>query len=73
MHVIFGHDLRGHEGVAPHDIVWHSDVAGELGRGHVLSVDLEAGRHLITATVPGGGANDRVQKTGIIVVGGRGR
>ena len=66
-------DLRGHEGIAPHDIVWHSDVAGELGRGHVLSVDLEPGRHLITATIPGGGANDWVQKTGIIVVGGRAR
>ena len=66
-------DLRGHEGIAPHDIVWHSDVGGELGRGHMLSVDLEPGRHLITATIPGGGANDRVQKTGIIVVGGRGR
>ena len=66
-------DLRGHEGVAPHDIVWHSDVAGELGRGHALSVDLEPGRHMITATIPGGGANDRVQKTGIIVVGGRAR
>ncbi len=66
-------DLRGHAGVAPHDIVWHSDVGGELGRGHVLSVDLEPGRHLVTATIPGGGANDRVQATGIIIVGGRGR
>ena len=65
-------DLRGHEGVAPHEIVWHSDLAGELGRGHMLSVDLEEGRHLITATIPGG-ASDRVQETGIIIVGGRGR
>jgi hypothetical protein len=65
-------DLRGHEGVAPHEIVWHSDLAGELGRGHMLSVDLEEGRHLITATIPGG-ASDRVQATGIIIVGGRGR
>ena len=31
-------DLRGHEGVAPHEIVWHSDLDGELGRGHMLSV-----------------------------------
>ena len=56
-------DLRGHEGVAPHEIVWHSDLAGELGRGHMLSVDLEEGRHLITATIPGGarrpGSGDR--------------
>jgi hypothetical protein len=66
-------DLRGHAGVAPHDIVWHSDVGGELGRGHVLSVDLEPGRHLVTATIPGGGANDRVQATGIIIVGERSR
>ena len=65
-------DLRGHESVAPHEIVWHSDLAGELGHGHILSVDLEEGRHLITATIPGG-ANDRVQATGIIIVGGRGR
>ena len=65
-------DLRGHEGVAPHEIVWHSDVAGELGRGHMLRVDLEEGRHQITATIPGG-ASDRVQTTGIIIVSGRGR
>ena len=65
-------DLRGHAGVTPHEIVWHSDIEGELGRGHMLSIDLEEGRHLITATIPGG-ANDRVQKTGIIIVGGRGR
>ena len=65
-------DLRGHAGVAPHEIMWHSDLAGELGRGHTLSVDLEQGRHLITATIPGG-ASDRVQATGIIIVGGRQR
>ncbi len=65
-------DLRGHEGVGPHDIAWHSDVAGELGRGRTLSVELEAGRHLIRATIPGG-ASDRVEATAIIIVGGRGR
>jgi hypothetical protein len=65
-------DLRGHAGVAPHEIVWHSDLAGELGRGYALSIELEEGRHLITATIPGG-ASDRVQQTGIIIVGGRGR
>jgi len=65
-------DLRGHDGVAPHDIVWHSDVGGVLGHGHALSVELEAGRHVITASIPGGGG-DRVQATGIIIVGGRGR
>ena len=65
-------DLRGHDGVAPHEIVWHSDIEGELGRGHMLSIYLEEGRHLITATIPGG-ANDRVQATGIIIVSGRGR
>lgn len=65
-------DLRGHAGVAPHEIVWHSDIQGELGRGHILSIYLEEGRHLITATIPGG-ANDRVQATGIIIVGGHGR
>jgi hypothetical protein len=65
-------DLRGHAGVAPQDVVWHSDLAGELGRGHALSVDLEPGRHVITATIPGG-ASDKVQATGIIIVGGRGR
>ena len=65
-------DLRGRAGVAPHEVVWHSDLAGELGRGHVLTVDLEEGRHLVTATIPGGGASDRVQASGIIIVGGRG-
>jgi hypothetical protein len=65
-------DLRGHKGVAPHEVVWHSDLAGELGRGHMLSVDLEEGRHVITATIPGG-ASDRIEATGIIIVGGRGR
>lgn len=64
-------DLQGHEGVEPHDIAWHSDLAGELGRGYMLSVDLEEGRHRITATIPGG-ASDRIQATSIIVVGGRG-
>ncbi len=63
-------DLRGHAGLAPFDVVWHSDLVGELGRGHMLSVVLDEGRHLITATIPGG-ANDRVQATGIIIVGGR--
>lgn len=62
-------DLRGHAGVAPHEIIWQSDVAGELGRGYALSVELEAGEHRITATIPGGGG-DRVEKAGIIVVGG---
>ena len=42
-------DLRGHDGVAPHEIVWHSDIEGELGRGHMVSIYLEEGRHLITA------------------------
>ncbi len=65
-------DLRGHEGLEPHEIVWHSDLTGELGRGYSLSVDLEEGRHRITATIPGG-AKDRVQEAGIIVVGGRDR
>ena len=65
-------DLRGHAGVEPQEVVWHSDLAGELGRGYSLSVELEEGRHLISATIPGG-ASDRVQKTGIIVVGGKGR
>lgn len=64
-------DLRGQESVAPHEIVWHSDLAGEIGRGHMLTVDLEKGRHLITATIPG--ADDRLQATGIIIVSGRGR
>lgn len=64
-------DLRGHEGVAPHEIMWHSDLAGELGRGHMLSVDLEEGRHRITASIPGS-ASDRVQATSIIIVSGRG-
>ena len=64
-------DVRGHEGVAPHDIVWHSDLAGELGRGYNLSVNLEEGRHRISATIPGGGAKERVEQPGIIVVGGR--
>jgi hypothetical protein len=63
-------DLRDHEGVAPHEVVWHSDLAGELGRGYVLNVNLEEGRHRITATIPGG-ASDRVQATGIIIVSGR--
>ena len=63
-------DLRGHEGVAPHEILWHSDLDGELGRGYMLSVDLGEGRHRITATIPGG-ASDRVQATSIIIVGGR--
>jgi hypothetical protein len=65
-------DLRGHAGLSPHEIVWHSDLAGELGRGYTLSVDLEEGRHAITATIPGG-AGDRIQTTGIIIVGGRTR
>ena len=65
-------DLRRHEGVAPHEIIWRSDIAGELGRGYHLNVDLDEGRHVITATIPGG-ASDRVEKTGIIIVGGRGR
>jgi hypothetical protein len=64
-------DLRHHEGVSPHEVEWRSDLAGELGRGYTLSVDLEEGEHLITATIPGG-AGDRVQATGIIIVGGRG-
>lgn len=63
-------DLRGHEGVAPHEVLWHSDLAGELGHGYMLSVNLEEGRHQITATIPGG-ASDRVQAAGIIIVGGR--
>lgn len=63
-------DLRGHEGVAPHEVMWHSDLDGELGRGYMLSVHLEEGRHQITATIPGG-ASDRVQATSIIIVGGR--
>ena len=61
-------DLRGHEGVAPHEVMWHSDLDGELGRGYMLSVNLEEGRHQITATIPGG-ASDRVQATSIIIVG----
>ena len=63
-------DLRGHAGVAPQDIVWQSDLAGELGRGYSLSVNLEPGQHRITATIPGG-IRDRLQEVGIIVVGGR--
>jgi hypothetical protein len=63
-------DLRGHAGVAPQDIVWQSDLAGELGRGYSLSVNLEPGQHRITATIPGG-TQDRLQEVGIIVVGGR--
>jgi hypothetical protein len=63
-------DLRGHEGVAPHEILWHSDVAGELGRGYSLSVQLEPGQHRVTASITGG-ASDRLQEVGIIVVGGR--
>ncbi len=63
-------DLRGNDGLAPHDVVWHSDLAGELGRGYSLSVDLEPGQHRITATIPGRGT-DRLEEVGIIVVGGR--
>jgi len=63
-------DLRGHEGIAPYEVLWHSDLAGELGRGYILNVNLEEGRHRITATIPGG-ASDRVQATGIIIVSGR--
>ena len=43
-----------------------------LQPGKMLLVDLEEGRHVITATIPGG-ASDRVEKAGIIIVGGRGR
>lgn len=65
-------DVRQHESVGPQEVVWHSDIAGEIGRGYLISVDLEQGRHEITASIPGGGI-DRVQATGIIIVGGRGR
>jgi hypothetical protein len=63
-------DLRGHEGIAPHEILWHSDLAGELGRGYDLRVQLEPGQHRITAIVAGK-AGDRLEEVGIIVVGGR--
>lgn len=64
-------DVRHHGSVAPHEIVWHSDIAGNLGHGYTLTVNLEQGRHVITATIPGG-VNDRVQAAGIIIVGGKG-
>ena len=65
-------DLRGHEGLAPPDIIWRSDVSGELGRGYTLSVDLEEGRHVVSATIPSGIGNS-VEERGIIIVGGRPR
>ena len=62
-------DVRDYDGVSPHEVIWESNISGELGRGYMLTVDLEEGEHRITATIPGG-ASDRVQATGIIIVGG---
>ncbi|MEP6738521.1 MAG: hypothetical protein ABJA70_23545, partial [Chryseolinea sp.] len=62
-------DVREYDGVNPHEVIWESNISGEIGRGYILTVDLEAGEHRITATIPGG-ASDKVQATGIIIVGG---
>ena len=66
-------DLRGHAGVAPHDIVGIPMIAGELGRGHALSVDLEPGRHLITATIPVVAQTIGFRRPASSIVRGRGR
>jgi hypothetical protein len=63
-------DLRSHEGLDPQEIVWRSDILGELGRGYSLSADLEEGRHSISATIPSG-LGSSVEERGIIIVGGR--
>jgi hypothetical protein len=62
-------NVRDYNGVSPLEVIWESNISGELGRGYMLTVDLEEGEHRITATIPGG-ANDKVQAAGIIIVGG---
>jgi hypothetical protein len=65
-------DTRGLGGVAPHDVAWHSDRDGEIGRGLDLSAHLSEGRHVISATIPDGRGGTLAER-GIIIVGGRPR
>ncbi|MPR13052.1 hypothetical protein [Microvirga tunisiensis] len=62
-------DSGGLGGVPPEEVLWHSDLDGELGRGTELQRALSPGRHEITVRAPDG-LGGTLSERAIIVVGG---
>ena len=62
-------DSGGLGGVPPEEILWRSDVDGDLGRGTELQRALSRGRHEIIVQAPDG-LGGALSEKAIIVVGG---
>ena len=65
-------DTKGLGVIGPQEIRWSSSLDGELGFGYALTVDLNEGRHELTATAPDGLGGVLAERA-IIIVGGRPR